>query len=172
MIKVVSYKDLVLNTMLDTIKREKRYTVDNRDIMQYEDVIDEIIKYNGLDIAIGSLNNGHEFISEIENYVYISELAGNQVYTLLPWIGDEELEDEVADTIFSRKDMDIVSEFTKDYLRFSRDNFELYHLRKIEVEVGRASKADIENNIRSLECKINREEEKLQKVKRRLKIGE
>lgn len=172
MIKVVSYKDLVLNTMLDTIRRERRYTIDNRDIMNYEGVISEIIKYNELDITLGVLTNGREFMKEMDKYTYLSECGGNQVYTLLPWISEEELEDVVKNTIFPPQDMKRITEVTKDYLRFSRDNFELYNLRKIESRVNYSAKENIEKSIKSLECSLSSEKQKLQKVKKKMKIGE
>ncbi len=172
MIKVVSYKDLVLNTMLDTIRRERRYTIDNRDIMNYEEVISEIIKYNELDITLGALTNGREFMKEMDKYTYLSECGENQVYTLLPWISEEELEDVVKNTIFPPQDMKRITEVTKDYLRFSRDNFELYNLRKIESRVNYSAKENIEKSIKSLECSLSSEKQKLQKVKTKMKIGE
>ena len=170
--KVINYSDLVLNTLSDTIKRENRYTIDNVDVMNYGKVIEEIIKYNGLDTKIGKLSNGDEFLKNIEDYVFRTEVDGKDTYTLLPWIDIRELDKHLENTIFSKENMNIVFGCTFNYLFCKRTFKDLSLLKQIELSVNRNLLETTNYNVIALEYEKNKEQEKLSKIKRKLNIGD
>ena len=164
----VKYSNLLLNTMLDTIKREKRRVIDGEDIINFERIIRKIVKENDIPLEFEELQNGKNFIKELEPYIFIIEEKVDAKYVLLPWIDEAELEQVIQNTIFV--DMSYVYDRTREELRFKRDTSTIQGLRDIERQVSRNFLALTKENILYLERQKSNEEDKLQKIKRNLSI--
>lgn len=163
----IEYKDIVLNTLLDAIKREKRYTIDTVDVMKYEKIIIGFINTYEIPMKIKE-NNRKEFVNYIEPFVFVTQLNGIETYTLLPWVSKSELEQSIEDTIFNKDEMEMVLAYTTQELRFSRKSIEIDNLKNVSSEVNRMFLASTISNISELEKQKNDEMVRLQKIKKRM----
>lgn len=166
--QIVKYSDLLLNTMLDTIKRENRKTIDGTDIINYEKVVKSIIKSYNLPMEFDAIKDVQKFLLEIEPYIFMSEQDNDAIYTLLPWVDLEELEQRVKNTIFI--DMSFVYDATKESLRFKRDARSIQRLRGVEKQINSNFLKSTQENIYFYEQQKHNEEYKLQKMKQNLGI--
>ena len=167
---IVSYSNLLLNTMLDTIKRENRRTIDGTDIINFERVVKSIIKENGLPMEFDSINNGRKFLDEINPFIFTVEKDGKETYTLLPWISEQDLEESISNTIFV--DMGYVYDITKDELFFKRNSRSIYRLRDIEKEVNNNFLRSTQNNLVKLEKERQKELVKFERIKQNLGMSD
>ena len=163
---VVSYSELVLNTILDTMKRENRTTVDTTDIMNFENVVVEVAKENNFFIEIEDLTSRNKFNNEVNEFVCRLEDNGEQIYSLLPWISEEELENKLKNTIF--RDNSLLYNVTSTVLNDARNINDIRYLKDIENYVARLYLKETMTNISSIEKEKQNEEIKLQKIKSRL----
>lgn len=164
----VSYSDLLLNTILDTLKRENRRTIDGEDILNFEKELQKIIKKYNLPVNFKSIQDTKTFLEEIESYVFVSNKDKDPIFTLLPWIDENELEKNLQNTIFAN--MDYVYSITKDSLRFKRNISSVEILKSIGREVNaQLIKSTIEN-INFYEQQKENETSKLQKIKKNLNL--
>ena len=131
---IVSYSNLLLNALLDTIKRERRRTIDSTDIINYEKAVVYIAKESNINLRFNYFNDKSKFLEEIANYVWIIQKDNTETYTLYPWISEEELELKIKNTIFS--DMSVVYDVTEELLRFKRDRRETFKLKELEKDVN------------------------------------
>ncbi len=166
----LSYKDLVLNTLLDSIKREGRYTIDITDIWEYEKIITAICHASKMDIVVGSVYDSESFKHQLENIAFRYELNGKDTFTLLPWVSIDELEWEVEDTIFSKEDMELVGEVTKANLNDKRSKAETYVLNKTTDHIYYHLYNKGLENIRDLDIKKTKVKYKLSKIEDRLNL--
>lgn len=164
----VSYSNLLLNTMLDTMKRQNRRTIDGEDIVNFERELNSIIKQYNLPVDFKSIQDTKQFLIEIEPYVYITNQDSYPNFTLLPWIGEEELEKVCKNTIF--ENMDFVYNVTKENLRFKRDIRCVERLRNIGREVNKKLLKSTIDNISFYEQQKTIETSKLQKIKKNLNL--
>ncbi len=168
----VTYSDLVLNTLLDAMKRENRYTIDTLDVMNYEKVIKEFITAYDIPMEIEGLDNRKIFLGNIEKYVQRGENVGLETYTLLPWITNQEFESALDDSIFSKDDMDKVLAYTSRYLRFVRNYQSIAQLNNITHQVDDFFLQSTKKDIESLEKQKNKAQDRLYMIKSRLGIKE
>lgn len=164
----VSYSNLLLNTMLDTMKREKRRTIDGEDILNFEKEVKKIIKQYNLPIDFKSIQDSKTFIEEIKPFVYISNKDKDPIFTLLPWIDENELEESIQNTIFNN--MDYVYNITKDSLRFKRDLRSIEGLKSIGREINSQLLKSTIEQISFYDQQKEKEACKLQKIKRNLNL--
>ena len=167
---MVKYSDLLLNTMLDTIKRENRRTIDSVDIMNFEKIVKSIAKQYNLYIGIESIDNDGKFIDEIDSYIIMSKENADVSYTLLPWIDEKELEDRVANTIYT--DMSYVYQVTSKELTLSRKAQDVNNLRMIDKIINFNFLKSTQNNLIRLEDAKQKEMEKLVKIKQNLGMSD
>lgn len=166
----VKYSNLLLNTLLDTMRRENRRTIDGKDIMSFEKIIDKLAKTYNIPLEVEDLTNGRKFKEEIDQYIMITERDNETTYTLLPWISYEELEDRIRNTIFT--DMSYVYRKTDEILLLNRTSNRVYKLRNIEREINENFLITTQNNITQLENAKKNELVKLAKIQKNLGISE
>ena len=163
---IVSYSNLLLNALLDTIKRERRRTIDSTDIINYEKAVVYIAKESNINLRFNYFNDKSKFLEEIANYVWIIQKDNTETYTLYPWISEEELELKIKNTIFS--DMSVVYDVTEELLRFKRDRRETFKLKELEKDVNYYFFKETSKNISTLEKQKENEEKKLKKIKKNI----
>ena len=166
----VKYSNLLLNTLLDTMRRENRRTIDGKDIMSFEKIIDKLAKTYNIPLEVEALTNGRKFKEEIDQYIMITERDNETSYTLLPWISYEELEDRIRNTIFT--DMSYVYRKADEILLLNRTSNRVYKLRNIEREINENFLITTQNNITQLENAKKNELVKLAKIQKNLGISE
>lgn len=159
----ISYSNLLLNTMLDIMKRENRRTIDGEDILNFEKELQKIIKKFNLPMEFESMPNVKSFLIELEPYVFMSNKDNDPIYTLLPWIDEKELENSIKDTIFTN--MEVVYDVTKENLRFTRTARSVHRLRNVERQVNENFLKMARDNITFFEQQKRNEETKLQKIR-------
>lgn len=159
----ISYSVLLLNTILDTIKRENRRTIDGEDIINFEKELKKISKKFNLPMEFESMPNAKSFLMELEPYVFMSNQDSDPIYTLLPWINETELENSIKDTIFTN--MEVVYDVTKENLRFKRTARSVQRIRNVERQVNENFLKMTRDNITFFEQQKLSEEKKLQKIK-------
>lgn len=159
----ISYENLVYNTMLDVCQREKRRTIDEKDISSYLTVLSEISHDNNIDLNI-KYGEGTAFKEKMEKYFYIKEDSDLGVtYTLYPWLDLEEFTKTLENTIFVS--MQPVLNVTKQKLNNVHTHFEKFKLRSITMDVDNYYMSTIREKIISLDNMKLFEEKKLQKIR-------
>ena len=166
----VSYSDLVLNTLLDSIKRENRYTIDAIDVMNYEKVIRGFIEAYDIPMILEDMTDKKTFLLEINKFAVREEFEGIESYTLLPWIEKEELESVLENSIFNKEDMDKVFYYTSRELLFKRDVATRDKLKKIGSQLNKRFYKEIKDEIASLEKQKSLAQDRLYMINHRLSM--
>lgn len=166
----VSYSDLVLNTLLDSIKRENRYTIDTIDVINYEKVIRGFIEAYDIPMILEDIKSRETFVLEIDKFVVRKEFNGIESYTLLPWIEKEKLESTIENTIFNKEDMEKVFYYTSRELLFKRDIRTRDNLNEIGTEINKKFLESTKQDIETLEKQKNLAQDRLYMINHRLSM--
>ncbi len=156
----VNYSTLLLNTLLDTIKRENRRTIDGTDIINFEKIIHNFVKPFNYSIEFDTLSNSE--LEKLKQFIHIEESANKETYTLLPWISEQELEESLTNTLFD--DMSSIYQITEKELLLKRNRNEVFNLKEVEKKVNDNYLNSSTKTISLLEEQKIFEEAKLQKI--------
>lgn len=131
--------DLVMNTMIDALKYEKRRVIDINDIIFYKKELKSKMKEKNLSIVYyGTYRNQDEFDKEIKDYA----IRYKDKFVLLPWIDQNELILNFRGTL-PFPIYKIISKKDRDSFVLERDFIELDEFQKIDDIV-------LENSITSI----------------------
>lgn len=164
----IRYSNLVLNTLLDTIKREGRRTIDYVDIRNYERQLKIISIRNNINLDIQLYETKEDFADNIEKCAIIRESVFGRTYTLFPWLSTCEFERMLENTIYVK--MDPILQITSKTLKFSRTVDDLNKLNKIDNFINNSYIEDTLQNIKLLKIQQEEEEKKLVKIKSNLNM--